>query len=201
MIVTASPAKRLAVFAGVSFGLHLLLMIAIQPLHPLTLPDGQDTILQWVDLPTPFKDAVRNSAAPFPTRADPPGQLRTGANSQPHLMTPELPSVPAEAHLPAPAPNSPPKPDTATLMDAARAIARETEREEKKPTHPPPEDRPILPKLAKALQQEAAGERYLGNGLTRIVTPRGQILCIQAPPDFVRDGPVVMQSMQVNCPR
>ena len=85
-------------------------------------------------------------------------------------------------------------------MDTARAIARETVREEKKPTDPPSEFRPILPKLAKALQREAAGERSLGNGLTRIVTSRGQIICMQAPPDFARGGPVEMQSMQVNCP-
>ena len=200
MIATASPAKRLAVFAGVSLGLHLLLMIAIRPLHPLTLPDRPDTILQWVELPVPLRDADRHSAVSPSARPGPPGQPRTSASSQPLLTTPELPSVPVQAHLPDPAPNSPPKLDTSTLMDAARTIARETVREEKTPTDPPPEDRPILSKLAKALQQEAAGERSRGNGLTRIVTPRGKILCIQAPPDFVRDGPVVMQSMQVNCP-
>ena len=201
MIATASPAKRLAVFAGVSVGVHLMLMTAIQPLHPLTLTDGPDTILQWVELPAPLKDAGRHSAAPLPARSGPPGQLRTKASSQPHLTTPELQSVPAEATLPAPAPSSPSKLDTSTLMDAARAIARETVREEKNPTDSPPEDRPILPKLAKALQREAAGERSLGNGLTRIITSRGQILCMQAPPDFARGGPVEMQSMQVSCPR
>ena len=200
MIATASPAKRLAVFAGVSFGLHLMLMTAIRPFHPLTLPDEPDTILQWVELPAPLKDAGRHSAASLSARPGPPGQ-RTSASSQPLLTAPELPSVHAEAHLPATAPSSPPKLDTSTLMDAARAIARETVREEKTPTDPPPEDRPILPKLAKALQREATGERSLGNGLTRIVTSRGQILCIQAPPDFARGGPVEMQSMQVSCPR
>lgn len=200
MIATASPAKRLAVFAGVSFGLHLMLMTAIRPLHTLALPDGPDTILQWIELPAPIKDAGRHSAAPLPARPSAPGQLRTSASSQPHLTTPEVQSVHAEATLPAPAASSPSRLDTSTLMDAARAVVRETVREEKNPTDPPPEDRPILPKLAKALQREAAGERSLGNGLTRIVTSRGQILCIQAPPDFARGGPVEMQSMQVSCP-
>ena len=197
MIVTASPAKRLAVFAGVSFGLHLMLMTAIRPLHPLTLPDGPHTILQWVELPTP----LRHSLAPLLSRPGIPRKPRASASSPPHLTTPELQSGPAEAHQPTTAHSSPPKLDTSTLMDVARAIARETVREEKTPTDPPSENRPILPKLAKALQREAAGERSLGNGLTRIVTTRGQILCIQAPPDFARGGPVETQWMQVSCPR
>lgn len=199
MIATASPAKRLAIFAGVSLGLHLMLMSAIRPLHPLTLPHGPDTILQWVELPPRLKDAGRHSAAPLPARPGAPGQRRTRASSQ-HLTTPELESAHAEATLPAAAPSSLSKLIPTTLMDTARAVAREMVREEKNPTDSPPEDRPILPKFAKAFQREAAGERSLGNGLTRIVTSRGKILCLQAPPDFARGGPVEMQSVQVNCP-
>lgn len=199
MTATASPTKRLAVFVGISLGLHLVLMTAIRPFHPPTLPNGPDTILRWVELPAPLKDTGRHSAAPLPAPPGAPGQRGTRASSQ-HLATPELESAYAEATLPTAAPSSPPKLDTSTLMDAAHAVAREMVREERNPTDSPPEDRPILPKLAKALQREAAGERSLGNGLTRIVTSRGQILCIQAPPDFARGGPVEMQSTRVNCP-
>lgn len=200
MIATASSAKRLAVFTGVSLGLHLVLMSAIRPFRPFTLPDAPDTILQWVELPAPLKDTGRHSAAPLPVRPGTLGQPRTKASSQPPPSIPEHEPVHAEATLPTAAPSSPPKLDTTTLMDAAHAVTREMVREEKNPTDSSPEDRSILPKLAKALQREAAGERSLGNGLTRIVTSRGKILCIQAPPDFARGGPVEMQSMQVNCP-
>ncbi len=200
MIATASPAKRLAVFAGVSLGLHLMLMTAIRPFRSLTVPDGPDTILQWVELPAPLKDAGRHSAATVPARPATPVKPRTKAGSQPHPSIPELEPAHTEATLHVTALSSPSKLDTSTLMDAARAVARETAREEKIPTDSSPEDRPILPKLAEALQREAAGERSLGNGLTRIVTPRGRILCMQAPPAFARGGPVEMQSVQVNCP-
>jgi hypothetical protein len=200
MIATASPAKRLAVFTGVSLGLHLVLMSAIRPFRPLTLPDAPDTILQWVELPAPLKDTGRHSAAPLPVRPGTPRQPHTRASSQPPQSPPELEPAHAEATLPAAAPSSPPKLDTSTLLDATHAVAREMVRVEKNPTDSPPQDRPILPKLAKALQREAAGERTLGNGLTRIVTSRGKILCMQAPPDFARGGPVEMQSVQVNCP-
>ena len=198
MIATASPTKRLAAFAAVSLGLHLMLMAAIRPFRPLTLPDGPDTVLQWVDLPAPPLKADRRSALPTPIRPVSANQPPTQAASHaPPSATADIESTQAGTDT---SQSPPSKLDTTILMDAARAVAHEMALEEKIPPDFQPEGRPILPKFAQALQREAAGERYLGNGLIRIVTPRGQILCLQAPPDFARGGPAEMQSMQVNCP-
>jgi hypothetical protein len=90
----------------------------------------------------------------------------------------------------------------ADLLASARAIGRETARSEIWPSQDAGavEDRPILPQLDRTLRREAAGERRLGNGLVRIVSASGRIYCLQAPPDFARDGPVAMVSVPTTCP-
>lgn len=201
MLATAHPAKRLAVFVAASLGAHLVLMSAIRSPRPFTLPVESDTVLQWVDLPTPPIKADPQSAATAPTR--------TVSTHSPRIkesvpLSVPTPTDPASTSASTDTPQRPPSTlDTTSLTTTARAIARDIAHTDKPPpdAYTPPEDRPILPKLAQALQREAAGERYLGNGVTRIVTSRGQVLCFDTPPDFARGGPVEMHSMQVSCPR
>ena len=64
----------------------------------------------------------------------------------------------------------------------------------------PPEDRPILPQIDRALRHETPGERRLTNGLIRIVSTDGRVYCLQPIPDFARGGPVEMLSPPTNCP-
>lgn len=201
MLATAHPAKRLAVFVAASLGVHLVLMSAIRSPRPFTLPVESDTILQWVDLPSPSIKADPQSAVTAPTH--------TVSTHSPHIeksMAPPVstPTDPASTPASTDTPQRPPSTlDTTNLTTTARAIAHDMALTDKNPpdAYTPPEDRPILPKLAQALQREAAGERYQGNGVTRVVTSRGQVLCFSTPPDFSRGGPVEMHSMQVSCPR
>lgn len=203
MLAMAHPAKRLAVFMAVSLAAHLLLMSAIRPPRPVTLLVEPDTVLQWIDLPASPIKAAPPLAATAPTHPTSTHSPRSKARVSLASPPPTIPTAPpTSTDTPAP-PHPPSMLDTASLTATARAIARDMAHADKPPpdAYTPPEDRPILPRLAQALQREAAGERYLGNGVTRVVTARGQVLCFKTPPDFVRDGPVGMHALQVNCPR
>lgn len=200
-LATAHPAKRLAIFVAASLGAHLVLMTAIRSPRSFTLPVKSDTVLQWVELPAPPIKADPQSAATASTRIASTHSPRIKESAPISVSTPTDPASPPAS---ADTPQRPPSTfDTTSLTTTARAIARDMAHTDKLPpdAYTPPEDRPILPKLAQALQQEAAGERYLGNGVTRIVTSRGQVHCFNTPPDFARGGPVEMHSMQVSCPR
>ncbi|MCA1978168.1 MAG: hypothetical protein LDL19_02930 [Thiobacillus sp.] len=200
-LATAHPAKRLAIFVAASLAVHLLLMSAIRLPRPVTLPVESETVLQWVDLPARPIKADPRPAAPAAARMVSKHSLRIKESPPLAAPTPTGPiSPPASSDAP---PRPPSTLDPASLTTAARAIARDMAHADTPPpdAYTPPDERPILPKLAQALRREAAGERHLDNGVTRVVTARSQVLCFKTPPDFVRDGPVEMHALQVNCPR
>jgi len=192
---------RWIAFPALSLALHLIALgVFGSAWHPIPVASTPPP-LQWVDLAPP----IETRPTPLRSRRETPSPPRQPevAPSKPVAAMPEPVETPSVATWAAPAPPSrPPGLPLADLLTSARAIGREMAAREA----PPPTDadtfaeRPILPRLERALRREAAGERHLGDGLIRIVSAGGRVYCLQTPPEFARGGPTASMAVPTNCP-
>lgn len=144
---------------------------------PAAPPPAKPLVLQWVRLPAttatlppqsaPTAKTAANTARARPEAASPPATPRAA-----DLITSARATVQAEIHA-APRMGKPSGQDTPALAE-----------------------RPFMPQLESALRREKPGERYLGNGIIRIVTASGHSYCLKEPPPYARDIP----SVPTNCP-
>lgn len=208
----SNPARhdiRLAAFLLASLVFHVTVLILARPISRTILPERANMPLEVVSLGPPRADPPPPAPVPFAAREVRPSLATSGQSAIPTEVEEQAPSqsaqkdaTPPPASVPVPAHRQSARLDTATLLTNAHAMARERlARDLRLPSdNPMPEERPFLPGLDRALKREPPGERYLGNGLTRVVTPSGRDYCLQAPPDFARGGPAVLLSVPTNCP-
>lgn len=91
-----------------------------------------------------------------------------------------------------------------TLLNSAHQMAREAGKgfQESKEHLPLLSDRPVLPELAKMLAKNnlVAGVTEYADGVIKVVTPSGNVYCMQPKSNLPQDGPVQAESIPMTCP-
>lgn len=147
---------------------------------PVSPAQARPFILQWVRLPSTTTPSPTSAAPGTKTAAGKPSPRASLETASPPPATPRADDLMTAAHAAVHA-------EIQAKPSAKPSAAKETT---------VLSERPFMPQLERALQREAPGERYLGNGIIRIVTASGHSYCLKEPPPYARDIP----SVPTNCP-
>lgn len=194
--VTAGE-RRLAIYLLASFALHVAVLSLARA--PRQAADAATPPMVVHILPVPDRE-------PEVARVTPPSRLRTTSAEarKPHAALPRPEHEEATAALQTHDGGTEaerPQPSAATLEDSAQRIARQIGRDlGHRPPSAPPQERPILPELDRALARAVPGEQRLGQGIVKVTGRNGQVYCLKPPPQFGQETLTSSMYIPTTCP-